>query len=325
MDIQKEREAFCDAYPAAKAMGFDGEKFTPVQDTAAHRSVCMGVNDMWKVWQVRAALSADAGPVAWMLTDAVGGSMLEFQRDLLLQNQCRYGGEIVPLYAAPQPQPAAFDYSDAYRGARDDLATWKKHCLEAEARVRQLEQIIDNLAIETQGETRMGEPLVQPYEAPREKVNAMFKALGLSGTASVGDIQDAALARIQAKPQPAAVPDGYALVPVEPTPEMVSAAEEAHMPFGDMDIALRMAILSATSAPATVQGDGWIPVSERLPNVVQEVIVNSEFDGITAGFLDSYGEWYSPNSDYKLTRVFAWQPLPAPPAIAAARQGGGKV
>ena len=47
---------------------------------------------------------------------------------------------------------------------------------------------------------------------------------------------------------------GWKLVPVEPTPEMVSAAEEAHMPFGDMDIALRMAILSAPSAPATVQG-----------------------------------------------------------------------
>ena len=77
-------------------------------------------------------------------------------------------------------------------------------------------------------------------------------------------------------------------------------------------------LAAAPSAPATVQGDGWIPVSERLPNIVQEVIVNSEFDGITAGFLDSYGEWYSPNSDYKLARVVAWQPLPAPPAIAAA-------
>ena len=41
----------------------------------------------------------------------------------------------------------------------------------------------------------------------------------------------------------------WKLVPVEPTPEMVSAAEEAHMPFGDMDIALRMAILAAPSAP----------------------------------------------------------------------------
>lgn len=65
----------------------------------------------------------------------------------------------------------------------------------------------------------------------------------------------------------------------------------------------------------------WIPVSERLPSVAQEVIVNSEFDGITAGFLDSYGEWYAPNSDYKLTRVVAWQQLPAAPALAASAEG----
>lgn len=45
--------------------------------------------------------------VAWMLADAVGGSMLEFQRDLLLENQCRYGGEIVPLYTHPADQVPA--------------------------------------------------------------------------------------------------------------------------------------------------------------------------------------------------------------------------
>lgn len=39
----------------------------------------------------------------------------------------------------------------------------------------------------------------------------------------------------------------YKLVPLEPTPEMVDAAADAHMPFGDMDIALRMAILAAPS------------------------------------------------------------------------------
>ena len=68
----------------------------------------------------------------------------------------------------------------------------------------------------------------------------------------------------------------------------------------------------------------WVPVSERLPDIAQEVIVNSDFDGITAGFLDSYGEWYSPNSDYKLTRVVAWQPLPAAPAQPAAQEGESK-
>ena len=36
--------------------------------------------------------------------------------------------------------------------------------------------------------------------------------------------------------------DGFVLVPVDPTPEMVKAAEEAYMPFGDMELAIQMAI-----------------------------------------------------------------------------------
>lgn len=56
--------------------------------------------------------------------------------------------------------------------------------------------------------------------------------------------------------QSAGVPAGYALVPFHPTPEMVKAAEEAHMPFGDMDIALRMAILAAAPAQPAVQDHG---------------------------------------------------------------------
>ena len=43
----------------------------------------------------------------------------------------------------------------------------------------------------------------------------------------------------------------FKTVPMEPTPEMVEAAEEAYMPFGDMDLAIRMAVLTA---PA-VQGE----------------------------------------------------------------------
>ena len=49
--------------------------------------------------------------------------------------------------------------------------------------------------------------------------------------------------KLSAQPVPA--PEGYALVPILPTPEMVSAAEEAHLPFGDMELAVRLAILSA--------------------------------------------------------------------------------
>ncbi|EPO5639683.1 hypothetical protein ACIUZH_18350 [Pseudomonas aeruginosa] len=103
---------------------------------------------------------------------------------------------IAPDQAAlAQPTPAG-EYGDAYQGAREDIAIWKRRALEAEQALRQAHN----------GQTFMGEPLVQPYEAPREKVNALFKVLGFSGTASVGDILDAALERLQAQPSPALPP-----------------------------------------------------------------------------------------------------------------------
>lgn len=55
----------------------------------------------------------------------------------------------------------------------------------------------------------------------------------------------AALAKWGAQP----VPAGYALVPVEPTPEMVDAAQEAYMPFGDMQLAIQLAIAAAPQPP----------------------------------------------------------------------------
>lgn len=43
-------------------------------------------------------------------------------------------------------------------------------------------------------------------------------------------------------------PEGYVLVPVEPTKEMVSAAADAYMPFGDMEFAIQAAISSRPEA-----------------------------------------------------------------------------
>lgn len=129
---------------------------------------------------------------------------------------------------------------------------------------------------------------------------------------------------LYATPQPSAVPDAITMADVMRAWEYAEDHPHKYLRGTTNWCAAVAHSLNKqrASAPTTAQGDGWIPVSERLPDVAQEVIVNSEFDGITAGFLDSYGEWYSPNSDYKLTRVVAWQPLPAPPAIAAAQEGG---
>jgi hypothetical protein len=43
-------------------------------------------------------------------------------------------------------------------------------------------------------------------------------------------------------------PEGFVLVPVEPTYEMVEAGLEAHMPFGDMELAIQAAIAARPSA-----------------------------------------------------------------------------
>ena len=47
------------------------------------------------------------------------------------------------------------------------------------------------------------------------------------------------------KPPEPVVTEGWKLVPVEPTDEMVEAALDAHMPFGDMKLAIASANLSA--------------------------------------------------------------------------------
>lgn len=79
------------------------------------------------------------------------------------------------------------------------------------------------------------------------------------------------------------------------------------------------AILAAAPAPVQAEpASPWVAVSERLPDVAQEVIIFSGFEGVCAGVLDSYGEWFAPCSEYKLTRVTHWMPLPAAPEAARA-------
>lgn len=71
---------------------------------------------------------------------------------------------------AQQPQS---EYGDAYQGAREDLAIWKRRALEAESRVREQDQIIENLgnALNAEnGPAFMGEPVIQQPQSA-EAVN----------------------------------------------------------------------------------------------------------------------------------------------------------
>lgn len=80
---------------------------------------------------------------------------------------------IVGTYGADGHVPAErpFDYTDAYQGARYDLAIWKRRALEAERRVREQDQI--------NGPTFMGEPLLpkQPAEQkPDQSICDFYEA-----------------------------------------------------------------------------------------------------------------------------------------------------
>ena len=78
--------------------------------------------------------------------------------DLFIQ---RLMGEVARLNSSPV---SAGEYGDAYQGAREDLAIWKRRALEAETKVREQDRIIDHLTLEAQGETRFGEPAVSAGE-----------------------------------------------------------------------------------------------------------------------------------------------------------------
>lgn len=71
--------------------------------------------------------------------------------------------------ALAQPSPAG-EYGDAYQGAREDLAIWKRRALEAEQALREekiLTERLGNALNDENGPTFMGEPkLEQPSPAP---------------------------------------------------------------------------------------------------------------------------------------------------------------
>lgn len=84
--------------------------------------------------------------------------------------------EVARMNTAPPAHKVSGEYGDAYQGAREDLAIWKRRALEAEERARQLEQINDHLVKEAQGEHRFGEPVIResaPASVPDEVISAI--------------------------------------------------------------------------------------------------------------------------------------------------------
>nr|DAQ88884.1 MAG TPA: Protein of unknown function (DUF551) [Caudoviricetes sp.]DAZ38587.1 MAG TPA: Protein of unknown function (DUF551) [Caudoviricetes sp.] len=65
------------------------------------------------------------------------------------------------------------------------------------------------------------------------------------------------------------------------------------------------------------KANGWIPVSERLPEKNKDVITTVKYSGfmgmygrwLKTAFIDGYGEW---NGECIGGEVIAWMPLPEP-------------
>ncbi|HHT0011498.1 TPA: DUF551 domain-containing protein [Raoultella ornithinolytica] len=132
-------------------------------------------------------------------------------------------------------------------------------------------------------------------------------------------------AMLQAGSSPA-IPDGYVMVPKEPTDEMIAAAmncddvlfnsdESFCVQFGNIYEAMLAAGPQLPgSDPATVPGK-WIPVSERMPEV-GDIVLTAMGGSVNVGEMERSGANYryftSVISGRELPATH-WMPLPAAP------------
>lgn len=133
------------------------------------------------------------------------------------------------------------------------------------------------------------------------------------------------------------IPDGYALVPVEPTDEMIAAAmncedvlfnsdESFCVQFGNIYEAMLAAAPKPQNAPqnipagkSTVTPDGWISCSERMPEDEQEVIVQNKLGYRYVSYFDEHsGLFFDMRGGNQINciehiLVTHWRPMPVPP------------
>ncbi|EAU7535097.1 DUF551 domain-containing protein [Salmonella enterica] len=149
------------------------------------------------------------------------------------------------------------------------------------------------------------------------------------------DTDTAVYEPVYAAPPAPVVPDGYALVPVEPTDEMIAAAmncedvlfnsdESFCVQFGNIYEAMLAAAPKPQNAPqnipagkSTVTPDGWISCSERMPDNDESKPI-AIFTGKCLGqgmFVATYDDdgFFDYWEGMEIIGVTHWMPLPAPP------------
>ena len=94
-------------------------------------------------------------------------------------------------------------------------------------------------------------------------------------------------------------------------PQDPCGIEEKEMPFGT-DICVSM-LMEIDEQPTITLEPHWIPVTERLPDVGCEVLVEMDDKvSISIGYVDPCGWWFVDFSTEERDDVIAWMPLPEP-------------
>ncbi|HDK5758518.1 TPA: DUF551 domain-containing protein [Klebsiella pneumoniae] len=110
------------------------------------------------------------------------------------------------------------------------------------------------------------------------------------------------------------IPDGYVMVPKEPTKEMINAGWLYYMGTknpsskGTYKAMLAAAPQSPGSEPATVPGK-WIPVSEQMPENDGAYLCWDNRYVTTYAFI--FGAWQA--NQFVAKNITHWMPLPAAP------------
>ncbi|HBS9983330.1 DUF551 domain-containing protein [Klebsiella pneumoniae] len=227
----------------------------------------------------RMALAAmDSEPVIIVGDD--GGDALSYRRLI----QSFEPGTKLYLHAQPAPVVNG-EYGDAYQGAREDLAIWKRRALEAEESVRRLEQINDHLVKEAQGESRMGEPVIaQPAPVVPDAATAIRACLS-EFPESARDIVE----------------------------ECADIAENACLAAMLAAAPHDTPALNSVQNVVTVPGK-WIPVSEQMPEDRTQVILwDAEIGEVTSGHYSHKTQTFYHCGDAIENEITHWMPPPCAP------------
>lgn len=130
---------------------------------------------------------------------------------------------------------------------------------------------------------------------------------------------------VYASPQPVpVVPDGYVMVPKEPTDEMLAAAKEWTGLTSTAEV-VYIKMLAASPQPQNAPQNipeiipGWIPVSERMPEDEQEVLTINTMGHRFVSFFEKHSGLFFDRLDapaaccIEHVLVTHWMPLPADP------------